>query len=93
MPAFEIHPTPNPNSLKITRDGFSFLDGGMETFDTPAQAAGHPLAFRLLEIEGIANVFILPQFLTITRKPFVDWDELLPAVEAVLATEWPGTGA
>jgi hypothetical protein len=85
MPSFSLQPTPNPNSVKITADAQPFLEHGMATFASAEEAAGHALGERLFAIRGIANVFILPQFLTITKEPAADWDVLLPEVEAVLA--------
>jgi len=84
MSSFRFHPTPNPNSLKITTERGPFIDEGMLSFARAEAAADHPLGAALFEIEGVANVFILPQFLTVTIAPGADWDAILPAVEAVL---------
>lgn len=56
----------------------------MESFATPEDAAEHPLGSRLFAIAGVANIFILPQFLTVTKHPAADWDELLPLLESNL---------
>ncbi len=84
MPAFETHPTPNPNSVKITTDAESFIESGMAAFNSAQEAAGHPLGERLFAVPGVANVFVLPQFVTVTRHPAATWDALLPAVEEAL---------
>ncbi|MGI9174426.1 MAG: NifU N-terminal domain-containing protein [Rhodothermales bacterium] len=85
MPRFQTQPTPNPNSLKITSDGLLFIEEGMESFGSAAEAAEHPLGRRLFAIEGIANVFVLPAFLTLTKTPDTDWSEILPAAEETLS--------
>lgn len=91
MSAFVAAPTPNPNSLRLTRrDGRPVLPpeslpGGMLSATSPEQAAELPIALALLSIPGIAGVFALADFLTVTRSPGTAWDALLPAVEAVLA--------
>ena len=84
MGKIRTHPTPNPNSLKITRDGAPFIEAGLESFASAAEAAGHPLGEPLFAIDGVANVFILPDFLTITKAPSARWDDILPSAKAVL---------
>lgn len=84
MPKFDTAGTPNPNSLKITTDAGPFVHDGMATFNSPAEAAGDPLGAPLMSIPGVSNVFALPQFLTITKEPSADWNEVLPSVEAAL---------
>lgn len=78
------HPTPNPNSLKITTDVGPFIESGMESFSSPEEAESSPLGKRLFSVPGVANVFILPDFLTISKQPAADWDLVLPMIERVL---------
>lgn len=90
MPRFLTHPTPNPNSLKITTDAGRFIEGGMEAFSSAKEADGHPLGSRLFALTGVANVFIMPEFLTITKTPAADWDRLLPSVQSMLDDYFKG---
>ena len=87
MPPYDIQPTPNPNSLKFMARDTLFDVPAMVTGSTPEEAGGNELAMRLLSIDGIANVFIVPQFLTITKSPGVQWDDLLPSVEELIASQ------
>lgn len=84
MPKIRFQPTPNPNSLKFTADRSRFMENGMATFNSAAEAAEHPLGDRLFSIPGIANIFILPDFVTITKQPATDWDDILPKIEKTL---------
>lgn len=84
MPTFNTEGTPNPNSLKITTDAGPFIDDGMATFSSREEAADDTLGAPLMSIDGVSNVFALPQFLTITKDPTADWNDLLPRVEAML---------
>lgn len=84
MRSVQIHPTPNPNSMKFTASGRTFIPSGMVSFNAPSEATGHPLGERLFAIPGVANVFILPQFVTLTKQLAADWDLLLPKVEKAL---------
>ena len=86
MPTFEMHITPNPNSVKITTDADAFIDEGMEAFHTEEEAQEHPLGRHLFSVPGVADVLALPQFVTVTKHPAANWDELLPKVESALET-------
>ena len=92
MVDIDIEPTPNPNSLKITAGGLTFISSGMESFSSPEQAAGHRLGEPLFQIPDVVNVFVLPHFLTVTKQPGGDWDEILPEIERVLHTYFKSTG-
>lgn len=81
MPQLDISPTPNPNSLKCTLRKGAFIPEGMESFRSAEEAAGHALGERLFGVEGVTDVFIVPQFLTITKSPAAHWDDILPAVQ------------
>lgn len=83
---FSTQPTPNPNSLKIVRtDGGPMLTGTpMLTAANLAEAANHPFTMALFALDGVAGVFALPGFLTVTRTPGANWNALIPQIEAVL---------
>lgn len=87
----QILPTPNPDSVKITAGGQRFIDSGMESFSSADDAAGHALGERVFAVTGISNVFILPDFLTITRHPAAAWDAILPKIESVLQSYFEST--
>lgn len=76
-------PTPNPNSVKFTLNrpvsegrGLSFMDAG--------QAEASPLAKALFQIPGVKSVFMLNNFITVTRDPEVAWDAIVGEVEAAI---------
>lgn len=84
MPSFQAQGTPNPNSIKIITDGPSFISEGMESFNSAHEAEAHALGRRLFAVPGVANVFILPQFVTVTKHPASRWADVMPGVEAAL---------
>lgn len=91
MSRFSTRPTPNPNSLMVLRtDGGRFLESGLQSYTSIAQAASDPLAIQLFNVPGVAGVLIMPAFITITRTPGTSWDALLPDVEAILDASFPG---
>jgi hypothetical protein len=84
MPKFTTHSTPNPNSVKITSDGPPFVESGMLAFNSATEAADHALGRQLFRVQGLASVFMMPDFLTVTKHPAATWDEVLPTVKSVL---------
>lgn len=81
--AIQVTPTPNPNSVKITV-GRTLVPSGSRTYESAEEAASNPIAKRLFEEEGVAIVFMLGNFITVTRKQGVDWNELVPRLEAAV---------
>lgn len=79
----EIHPTPNVNALKFVLNR-RLTEGRSQTFRSAADAASHALARSLLAIPGVVQVFILNDFLTVTRDPAQAWDDVAAAAEAVI---------
>lgn len=81
--------TPNPNAGKFTV-GRTLVEGrGSRTFNSAAQAAGDPVGAALFELEGVASVFMVEDFVTVTKDASAQWSDLVPRVietlERVLA--------
>jgi hypothetical protein len=79
----DVQPTPNVNALKFVVNR-RLTEGRSRTFRTAAEAADAPVAQRLLAIPGVVQVFLLNDFVTVTRDPSADWNAIIPQVEAVL---------
>ncbi|PSQ82835.1 MAG: scaffolding protein [Bacteroidetes bacterium QS_1_65_9] len=93
MPDFDVAPTPNPNSLKVTTDAGPFIEEGLASFDSPDEADGHPLGERLFAVAGVENVLIMPEFVTITKGAGTEWDLLMPKIKSVLANHFEGASS
>jgi hypothetical protein len=79
------NPTPNPNSLKITDDaGRPFIERGLLSFRSSAEAESHPLGSALFALGGVTDVLILPSFLTLTVEAGTDWDALWPEATRII---------
>jgi len=85
MASTQAESTPNPNSLKFTTDDGPFLDGGMAAYSSAEEAADDPLARRLFSVAGVEDVFITPEFVTVSKASGVDWNAVKPDVETILA--------
>jgi hypothetical protein len=84
MPRVTTQPTPNPNSLKFSMEGHAFIDSGMLAFGSAREAETDPLGAALFALDGVANVFVVPAFVTVTKHPAASWDRLVTAIERVL---------
>lgn len=85
MPTPQAETTPNPNSLKFSTDDGFFLEGGVAAYSSPEEAENDPLARQLFSVSGVEDVFITPQFVTVSKQPATDWSDVKPEVERVLA--------
>ena len=72
-------PTPNPDAMKYTLD-VSLPD--TINASSVADAAGNPFLEAVLGTDGVASVFGINDFVTITRQPGADWDAITTAVQA-----------
>ena len=76
-------PTPNPNSVKFTLNR-PVSEGKSQSYMNPEQAEASPLAKALFEIPGVKSVFMLNNFITVTRDPEVAWEAIVGEVEAAI---------
>jgi hypothetical protein len=75
-------PTPNPNAMKFTLD--LPLPSTMNV--TSAQAAvGNNFAEAVFGVGGVASLFGVNDFVTVTREPDADWDLIIAAVQDAAA--------
>ena len=78
--AVTFNPTPNPNAGKFTV-GRTIVDGkASRSFYTAEQAAADPVAAALFELDGVASIFMVEDFVTVTKQPDADWSDLIPRV-------------
>lgn len=76
--------TPNPNAGKFIV-GRKVVEGtSSQSFYNADDAASDPLATALFELEGVASLFMVDDFITVTKDAAADWNTLIPKVQAVL---------
>ena len=84
MTAVNISTTPNENALKFTLDKDS-IASGYKTYNN-AEEADIPVAKALFAIDGVVSVFLMADFITVTKKPEASWKGIQqPAIEAIKA--------
>ncbi len=90
---FRMHAerTPNPNSIKWVL-GQTVADVvGSASFSETVTAEISPLASSILDLDGVAGVYLGPTFITVTKLESMQWTELAaPIVAAIKA--WVATG-
>ena len=73
---------PNPASLKFAANYMLAPEGTDFDYPTPASALSSPLAVALFGFEFVERVFIMSNFVTVTKtKDSEDWYVLAPAVK------------
>lgn len=80
----KFQPTPNPNAGKFTV-GRTVVEGkASRSFYNAEQAASDPVAAALFQLDGVASIFMVEDFVTVTKQPSADWSELIPQVTQTL---------
>jgi hypothetical protein len=54
-------------------------------FTSADEATGNPFAEAVFEVEGVASIFGVNDFVTVNRAPGADWDPIIEAVQAAAA--------
>jgi hypothetical protein len=78
--AVRYQATPNPNAGKFVVDRTIVEGRSSKSFYSAAHAAGDPLASALFAIDGVASIFMVEDFVTVTKTPDADWATLVPRV-------------
>ena len=75
--------TPNPETLKFVFNRM-ILPEQTADFPTRESADNSPLAKNLFEFNFVNGVFIMNNFVTITRTPGTEWNDIVPIVREFL---------
>lgn len=75
--------TPNPNTIKFVLNRIVY-DKGSAEFNNKAETEKSDLAKALFDIDGITNVFISGQFVTVGKEEQLIWAELVPTIRQLL---------
>lgn len=72
--------TPNPNAGKFVVGGPVVEGKASKSFYSAGQAAGTPVAEALFTLDGVVSLFMVEDFITVTKTPNADWSVLAPLV-------------
>ncbi|NIQ04080.1 MAG: scaffolding protein [Nitrospinaceae bacterium] len=80
-----VSTTPNENAMKFTLNQ-QVIESGHKTYADKETAQESPVAQALFAIDGVAQVFLMSDFITVTKKPEASWDTLQqPILDAIRA--------
>lgn len=82
MATIDPSATPNPDALKFTLD---VRLPAMLNATRPEDAPDSAFVAAVLAVGGVASVFGVNDFVTVTREPGADWDPIIEAVRAAAA--------
>jgi hypothetical protein len=77
--------TPNPNSLKFTDADGRFFSDDIVAISSQDETDRHTLGQQLFDIAGVDDVFITPEFVTVSKTAETDWDEVQSDIETTLS--------
>ena len=75
-------PSPNPNALRF---GLDITLSDTMSFANAGEASEDPFASAVFAAGGVASIFGVNDFITVTREPGAEWDPIVEAVQAAAA--------
>ena len=88
-----LEANPNPNSIKFVANAMLLPEGVSYDFPDAASAENSPLARELFSLHYVERVFFMSNFVTVTKKPEVEWvevqNELKVTIKAYLEQNKP----
>ena len=76
----------DPDSCKFQVDR-PVHPGGPFFFKTKQAAAGSPLIERVFQIEGVANVLVAEDVVTVGKTPSASWSDIMKPIGAAIRTQ------
>lgn len=76
--------TPNPNAHKYVL-GQKVVEKGSLSFNSAEAASGNVLGTAVFKVNGVASVFAVNDFVTVTKAPGADWTAVDKGVIAALS--------
>jgi len=71
-----LEANPNPNSLKFVTDKMLVDEGVVKDYPDIESTTDSPIAKKLFEFDYVDRVFIMSNFITITKSNQIHWDNI-----------------
>lgn len=75
LKVLRTRPTPNPDALQFILNA-QILSYGKKSYASKADCENDKLGQALFSVNGVQNVYVMDNFLTVTKDPHVDWTPL-----------------
>ncbi len=82
-----VQMTPNPNALKFATNK-NVINSSKASY-TSKYECNNPLSMELMSIEGVKQVLFFENIITITKLPYIDWDEIEDKITNTIKTQMP----
>ena len=95
---FRMHAerTPNPNSIKWVLGRTVAPGAATAHFEVKPSPGVSPLAARLFEVDGVVGAFLASNFVTVTKRPEIEWTDIaqsiVDAIKGCLGEGGPALG-
>lgn len=89
VPAVHVQGTPNPNAAKFVLDRSILGEQGRSYFDAES-AEPDALASQLFQIAGVRALFMVDNFITVTKADEASWDDMVDAIRTSIQEELGG---
>ena len=80
----EFQQTPNPNAGKFTVNRKVAPVGTSRSYYDAEEARQDPVARALMRLTGVRSIFMVDDFITVTKTPVARWEELVPSIEEAI---------
>ncbi|MBI4395654.1 MAG: NifU family protein [Elusimicrobia bacterium] len=88
MKVVDVQGTPNPEALKFVLDG-QIVESGARSFEDPASGQKDALAAAVFGAGEVSSVFYMDRFVSVTKEPEANWEDLRPKVIQAIETAAP----
>jgi Fe-S cluster biogenesis protein NfuA len=87
---FYIHvqDTPNPNAVKFI-SFYTVKSTGKSNYKGAAEAEHVPLARALFELDGVEQLYLFDNYITVSKRPDADWSDLSTRILDLLQRDLP----
>ena len=82
-----VSTTPNENAMKYTLNCNS-IESGHKTYANAQAAEDSPVAKALFAIDGGSQVFLIADFISVTKNPEVSWSNLEASILEVIKSSY-----
>lgn len=86
-----VQGTPNPNAAKFTLDR-PLPDSESRSFFAADEAGEDRLAARLFDVDGVRALFMVDNFITVTKLDEARWDDLVEPIRTAIREVLEGAG-
>ena len=74
-----VSTTPNEHAMKYTLN-CQAIESGYKTYKNPQEAEESPVGKALFAIDGVEQVFLMADFVTVNKKADAKWSDMETAV-------------